>query len=605
MRRLHPVVSLLLAVLILAAPPRPVRAEGTTWSEWSPATFARAKRENRILVVEVSAAWCHWCHVMEKETYSDSRVMERLSERFLPVKVDADARPDLAERYAEYHWPATVFLTPDAKTVTALRGYRGPDDFLRILAEVDAAVSSGRTLVDTDPPTGNATLEKGAAFLPGLRARLSQQLAATWDAQQGGWGFGQKYPYSGSLLHALLEARLSGDTSWRDRALFTLRQSENLLDPVWGGMYQYSEGGVWTQPHFEKIAPVNAGAMSAFASAYRLTGDARWLDDANEVRRYVTGVLRDPSGAFYTSQDADVGAHGDTTFVDGHAYFGLDDASRRRVGIPRIDRAIYAQENGQFIEGLCDLYRASGDSAVRREAEAAARAIWKSHRDPAGGLRHAASDTGGQHLGDQACFGRACLALGDVTGDRAWIDDAVGIADAMIAHFLDRTGGGFYAQTDDPAAVGVFRERIRPYEGNAAAARFLLGLHAATGKAAYREEALRAIASISAPELSARFGWRCAALLLAVEEASFSWVHATLVASDDDPAARSMDTALRTLDAPLLVRERVAPGSESANGATYPPTPVPAIYLCGDGRCSPAVRRPADLPAAWKAFVRR
>ena len=84
MRRLRPVAALLSAFLGLAASPRPVRAVETKWSEWSPETFARAKREDRILVVEVSAAWCHWCHVMEKETYADPRVMGRLSERFLP-----------------------------------------------------------------------------------------------------------------------------------------------------------------------------------------------------------------------------------------------------------------------------------------------------------------------------------------------------------------------------------------------------------------------------------------------------------------------------------------------------------------------------------------
>ena len=370
-------------------------------------------------------------------------------------------------------------------------------------------------------------------------------------------------------------------------------------------MYQYSEGGGWSEPHFEKIASVNAGALVAFASAHRLTGDARWLRDANEVRRFLTSRLRDPSGAFYTSQDADVGAHGDAAFVDGHQYFALDDAGRRRLGEPRIDRAIYAQENGQFIEGLCELYRASGDPAVLREALAAARVIAKSHRDPKGGLRHAASDGFVLHLGDQAHFGRACLALADVTGDRTFIADAVTIADALLARFLDRSGGGFFAETEDPNATGVFRDRIRPFEGNAAAARFLLSLHAMTGKAVYRDEALRAIASVASPTLAERFGWRSSALLLAVEEASFSWVHATLVASDDDPAARTFDEALRQLDAPLLVRERVAPGAESMNGTTFPPSPSPAIYLCGDGRCSPAVRRPGDLGAAWKAFTKR
>jgi hypothetical protein len=596
------VACLALALGSLVGAPRPARADVTSWSEWSAETFARARREGRILVVEVSAAWCHWCHVMEHETYADPRVVRRLASRFLPVKVDADARPDLAERYAEYHWPATVFLTPDAATITAIRGYRGPDDFLKLLDDVEAAAREGRTLSATDSPDGGATAVAGAEFLPALRERLAGELDATWDPVVAGWGRGQKYPYPASVLHALLRARLDADAERRDRALRTLAASERLLDPVWGGMYQYSEGGAWDRPHFEKIASVNAGALTAFASAHRLTGDVRWRKDADEVRHYLKGTLRAPSGAFYTSQDADVGVPGDAGFVEGRAYFALDDAGRRRLGIPRIDRAVYAQENGLFVEALCDAYRATGDATALAEAEAAARAILRSHRDPAGGLRHAAGDAQGLHLGDQTAFGRACVALSDATGDPAWIDEAVAIADAMLDRLLDRRRGGFFVRTDDPAAAGVFREGIRPFEGNASAARFLLALHAATGKGVYRVEALRAIAAVASPELSARFGWRCSALLLAVEEALRPWVHATLVATDGDPSAEPLWRALRELDAPLLVRERVVPGQGSTAGTTYPPSPVPAIYLCGDGRCSPAVRRAADLPSAWKAF---
>lgn len=606
MRVRPPVAVLALVAGLLVGAPRAARAEGAAWSAWSAETFARAKRERRILVVEVSAAWCHWCHVMERETYADPRVAGRLAARFLPVRVDADARPDLAERYAEYHWPATVFLTPDALEVTALRGYRAPDDFLRILDDVEAAVRDGRRLAPSVPPVGRGeAAAAGAALLPALRARLAAELDATWDDAQAGWGRGQKYPYPPAILHTLLVARRSDDATARERALRTLAAAERLLDPVWGGMYQYSEGGVWDRPHFEKIASVNAGALAAFATAHRLTGDARWRRDAEDVRRYLTGMLRDPSGAFYTSQDADLGAHGDAAPLDGHAYFALDDAGRRRLGIPRIDRAIYAQENGGFVEALCVLHEATGDPAPLREALAAARAILRTHRDPAGGLRHAAEDRDGLHLGDQAAFGRAAVALFDATGDRAWLEEAIGLADAMRARLLDAAGGGFYVRTADPAGPGAFGEGIKPLEANAAAARFLLALHAATSRAVYRDEALRAIAAVAAPDLSARLGWRSAALLRAVEEASAPWTRATLVAAEDDPDAAPLWRALRALDVPLLVRERVAPGEASAAGTSFPSAPAPAIYLCGDGRCSAAVRRAADLPSAGKAFGAR
>jgi hypothetical protein len=121
------------------------------WSEWSPVTFERARRERRILVVKVSAAWCHWCHVMERETFADPRVARRIEARFLAVKVDADARPDLAERYAEYRWPATIFLTPEAAPSRRC-GLSRLRRLLAVLDQVEAA-AQGRTLIDTTPPS--------------------------------------------------------------------------------------------------------------------------------------------------------------------------------------------------------------------------------------------------------------------------------------------------------------------------------------------------------------------------------------------------------------------------------------------------------------------
>jgi len=576
--------------------------EGARWSEWSPATFERARRERRILVVKVSAAWCHWCHVMERETFADPRVARRIAERFVAVKVDADERPDLAERYAEYRWPATIFLTPDARTITALRGYRGPDDFLGILSEVEAAAAQGRTLIDTTPPS--AAGAAGPVDLLALRARLEALIARTWDARQAGWGLGQKYPFAPTLLHALVEARLAPGGAWRGQALRTLGAWERLIDPVWGGMYQYSEGGGWDRPHYEKIMSVNAGAISCFASAFRLTGDPRWIRAAEAVRRWLVGTLRSPTGMFFTSQDADLGPQGDAPSVDGPRYFSRDDAGRRALGIPRIDTAIYAMENGWAIAALCDLFVATGDASALAQARTAAEGILASHPHPAGGLRHAASDGGVVHLGDTVAFGRACLALADATGERRWLDRAVSLGEALLARFLDATRGGFFDTTEDPTAVGVWRERLRPFEGNATAARFLLHLHAATGQARWRTEAHRAIAVAGESGLPERFAGRASFLLLAVEEASLPWAHVSVVGGKADPATAALWAAALAFDVPFVTRERLEPGVTGARGgAPFAANGAPAIFLCADGGCLPPIRRAEDLPAAWRRLA--
>jgi uncharacterized protein YyaL (SSP411 family) len=553
-----------------------------------------------VILVEVSAAWCHWCHVMERTTYADPRVRAEIDAAFLPVKVDADARPDLAERWAEYHWPATAFLTPDAREVLALRGYRAPDVFLGDLARARQAVREGRTLVEAPPPSGGAgDGVPGRKALVTLRARLEGIVAATWDAEAAGWGFGQKYPFAAPLEHAWTEAALSGRDAWREMALRTLAAEEALIDPVWGGMYQYSEGGVWGRPHFEKVVAVQAGAISAYAAAYRGTRDPRWLRDAQAVRRFVSAWLRGPGGAFLTSMDADLGARDGGPAVDGAAYFARDDAGRRALGIPRIDRAAYAQENGRLVAAYADLFAASGDASALEEAKAAARRIFATHADGAGGLRHAEGDPGVLHLGDQASFGRALLALAEVTGEASWRDEAARVARSLLARFRAPGGGGFLATTEDATAAGDFRARQAPLEPNADAARFLLALEAATGDAAWREAALRAIGSAGAEGLAERFGPRAAALLLAVEEALFPRTRVTLVADAFDEKAERLWAAALALDVPFAWRERAKPGMASpAGGAAFPSSPVPALYATVGERRSAAVVDPGGLWAA-------
>ncbi|MBL9086639.1 MAG: thioredoxin domain-containing protein [Planctomycetia bacterium] len=597
--------GVLLLALVALAPPRPAAAggdgaagAGVAWQGWTDDVAARARAEGRVVLLTVSASWCHWCHVMQRETYADPRVVARVGARFLPVKVDADARPDLAERYAEYHWPATVFLGGDGREVLALRGYRGPDDFLRILDDVDRAARAGRTLLDA-PPSRNAAVA-GDLDLGALRARLRALLDATWDEAQAGWGFGQKYPYAPAAEVAWLRSHDADGAREGERARRAVAAWSALIDPVWGGMYQYSEGGTWATPHYEKIMAVQAGALRAHAAATRRTRDPRWAREARAVLAYLRAFLRAPSGAFGTSQDADL-RRPDGTSVDGAAYFGRDDAGRRALGMPRIDRAVYAQENGWAVEAMVALATATGDAALLDEAVAAARAVLATHDDGAGGLRHAADDRGPLHLGDQAAFGRAAVALWGATGDGAWLARAERLAETLLARFLDRARGGFVATTGER---GPFGDALRPFDGNVAAARFLLALAAAKDDARWRREALRAMAVAAAPGVPERHGWRSAALLLAVEEATRPVARATVVGDAGDARTEALLAAARAADAPGLVVERVDEDGTSVTGAPAPPaSDGPALFLCGEGRCSSPVRAPADVEAAARAFL--
>jgi len=606
----HPrLLALLLAALVPAcatgaasAPAGPAAAAAFSWRDWSPDSFAAAARERRILLVNVAASWCHWCHVMDHDTYADPEVAGLLRDHFVAIRVDADARPDLAERYADWGWPATAVLTSDARPVLELRGYQDPREFAALLRELVADQRAG-ALRGRKPAPAPAARD---ADLVALRRAAEAQLDRFYDDAQGGWGRKQKYPLAALDELALLRAQVFGAAEWQARALTTLANELGLIDPVWGGMYQYSVGGVWDRPHFEKIGAIQAGALEALALAYRRTADPRWQRAAHLQRGYVLGPLQDPGGGFYTSQDADLQRPG-LPPVPGPEYYARDDAGRRALGVPRIDPAIYADINGRMIVALCALHAAvpgpdgEPDDAALRAALAAGERLLARHRTPAGGFTHAAGDAGLLHLRDQAAVGRALLALHRVTGDPRWLAHARALADVLRDQLEDREHGGFFAHTRDPDAVGVFAERRKPIEENGLAARFLLELHRQTDHLdpppSHAATAVRALRAVSDPTQLAEQGRMLGQYALALAEATFTPVDVTVVGDLGDPRARALHRAALGLDEPRAVLGVSAPGER------YPDIGAPAVYLCTDSACSTPIRDPEKFTAAARRFL--
>lgn len=573
-----------------------------TWHEWTADSFATAARERRILLINVAASWCHWCHVMDHETYADPTVAALLRDHFLPIRVDSDARPDLAERYADWGWPATAVLTSDAVPVLELRGYQDPAEFAALLRSLIADQQRGdlRGRKPAPAPVARDT------DLVALRKAAEAQLDRLYDPAQSGWGRKQKYPLAALDELALLRSRVFGETVWQERALTTLGNELRLIDPVWGGMYQYSVGGVWDQPHFEKIGTIQAGALEALALAHRRTADPRWQQAAQRQRSYVLGPMQDPDGGFYTSQDADLQRPGQPPVL-GADYYAKDDPSRRALGIPRIDTAIYADLNGRMIVALCALYAAvpgpdgQPDEPALHAAIAAAERLLARHRTAEGGFTHAAGDTGLLHLRDQAAVGRALLALHRVTGEARWLEHARALAGFLHTRLEDRERGGFFAHTTDPAAVGVFATRRKPIEENGLAARFLLELHRQQDHlptpSSEADAAIRALRAVSDPAEVAEQGRMLGQYTLALAEATFTPVDVTIVGDPGDPRTRALLRAALALDEPRAVV------SVSPPGARYPDVGAPAAYLCTDTACSTPVRDLAKFPAAAQKFL--
>lgn len=490
------------------------------WAPWGEESFARAKREGRFILLDGAASWCHWCHVMDETTYLDPEVNRLLQERFVAIRFDVDEHPDLAERYGDWGWPATIVLTPDARELGKYRGYLPPEELRTILGEIDqaraaleraeAAVAGPRPAEKPGPPEA----------LGWIAARVGLDMDRYYDDEEGGWGR-QKVPLGWNVLFELRRAE-HGDGEARARAVLTLGKHRALLDPVWGGVYQYSVGGRWDDPHFEKLMPLQASNLEAFARTYALTKDPAMLASARAIAGYLDRFLSNAEGAFLVSQDADVGGHDRRErFVDGHVYYRLDEKARLALGTPRVDDSVYGHENGLAIAALCALHEVTKDAGPLTRARRAADLLLRTHVEADGAVQRPRRDgvvRKARYLADHAALGLGLARLAEVTGEASYREAAVRIAAAMDRDLTDAASGAWLASTPDPAAAGVFARQERPVTPNALALRLEAALHRLTGDEAYRARGRRALTGLATPAALASQGRMVGEVLLAMDE---------------------------------------------------------------------------------------
>jgi uncharacterized protein len=567
----------MLAFAIAAAAASPsLASEPVKWNGWDNDLFTRATAEKRFVILDLEAVWCHWCHVMEKTTYADPKVEDLLAAKYLPVRVDQDANPDLSSRYGDWGWPATIVFGPDGTEIAKIRGYIEPERMQALLKAVIDDPSPG-------PSVGEAFEVKpsASAFLTReQRATLTRNYDQSYEDKIGGWGDSQKYIDADSLDYAMSRAE-AGDATATTRARQTLDAAIALIDPVWGGVFQYSEAGSWAHPHFEKIMSFQAQYIRQYSQAYALWKDPKYLAAARDIERYLTSFLASPDGAFYVSQDADLDRE-----TDGHTYYALGDADRRKLGMPRIDKNMYARENGWAISGLVAFYDVTDDPKVLAIAEKAAN--WVNHHRalPDGGFRHGDKDRGGPYLGDTLAMGQAFLDLYAATGNRDWLTAAAGAGDYVGAAFKDTAGGGFLTSKTSEAKAGVFAKPAKLVDDQIQVARFMNILNRYFGNESYRELASHAMRYLTSA--SADMPRPLPGVLLADQQLAVEPTHMTIVGQKDDARAQALHAVARAYPAMykrlewLDLREGKLPNAD----VEYPDLGQPAAFACSNRICS-------------------
>jgi hypothetical protein len=463
---------------------RSAAQQPVAWQQWGPKAFALAAALDRPIWLDIGAIWCHWCHVMDRESYESPEIAALINQHFVPIKVDRDERPDIDARYQAAHaalngrgggWPLTMFLTPDGHPFAGAT-YLPPDQrggllgIKQIVPRVAALYRDQRDRVVDWARRVRASLATSyaatapGALTPALVQQIVQDIAAQFDPEYGGFGKTErpKFPHAEALRLALTAAFLTDDAPLKRAVQHTLTAyaASGMRDHVHGGFFRYSMDRALTVPHFEKMDYVQAALLQAYLDAYRLTGDPTYAEVARDIMRYINNTLSDPTrGGFHAHQDADV------SLDDDGSYYTWS-LAQLRVALPAeqaeaLRLAYDVEEVGEMpqhpAQNVLRLARTPGEVArvlgipedeARRRLQAGIRALGVARRQQRAPLVEPTKFTN-----RNAMMIAAYLEAYTTLGDTAARDFALKSLDFLLAKAVRPDDGVWHATAEDTSYV--------------------------------------------------------------------------------------------------------------------------------------------------------
>jgi uncharacterized protein YyaL (SSP411 family) len=558
---------------------RPNRAHDIQWREWGSTAFEESATTGRPIFLNLSAVWCHWCHLMDETTFSDPAVIRLLNDDLIAIRVDADQYPHVQDRYIAGGWPTNAFLTSTGEVLWA-GTFTESEDLQNTALGVIAAWRSRREEFETEierrhRALGSTRTRQTSAGL--VRREASDDVFAatreSFDARNGGFGTEPKFP-AGESIELLYARALRSDPDsvlMADRTLDGMLAGD-LLDREDGGFFRYATSADWTAARYEKLLEINALQLEAYALGACVRGRPDWSEIAGQIVAWVDRRLALTNGLWAGSQ-----------YADEH-YFSQSRAVRATLTAPPIDDTVYTNWNAQWIAALAFAGGRLGRAEWITRAANALEALTIAMGAP-GGLMYHFRQHDGRHaidglLSDTLEVARAELILFQATGETVWLQRARANAQLMEKNFW-ADDGGFYDRTRAHEEIGALRYRERPFELNSRVARFLLDLSWITGERGFRALAERTLAVLS-PQ-AARFGAAGAVFALAVDEFFETPPFVALVGSAD-ATAEFRRNAL-ALPVPGLRTWRLETGGRIGT-QSFPASPAPAAYVCGRHGCA-------------------
>jgi uncharacterized protein YyaL (SSP411 family) len=555
-----------------------------TWLQWNEESFRKARELDKPILLGISAVWCHWCHVMDQTTYSDSVVAKLIEDKFVPIRVDRDRRPDIDKRYNMGGWPSTVFLTSDGEILSG-GTYIPPQQMIGLLENVSRLYQKNKGAlkfrikelqqeIKKSPVEYDLDKDRFQSVIDGL----TLVIATRFDSVNGGFGEAPKFPHSEALRLTLLQHHLQGHKAALNIVKKTLAAMGvgGIYDKEEGGFFRYSTTRDWGIPHYEKMCEDNAKLFINYLEAYQVTGEETFEDTAKGILSYINNKLSDQkNGGFYGSQDAD------------EVYYKLNLKERQNRATPRIDRTIFINWNAMMSSAYLLASAVLEESSYQSFALQTIDLLLKEAFNPKTGMNHYlvkdSSHLSG-FLTDQVHMIKCLIDSYQVSSDRKFLDNAETLAIFMLDKLWDNAGG-FYDKPKDVDAFGALKLLDKPLEENSVAADAFLRLHHLTGKQAYLETAKKTLAFFASDYQ--RYGIMGAVYGLAVE-LFLRPVQIHIVGSlKDEVTCRFRSESLKAYN-PLKVVETLDPvlDHDRLNALGYPVTETPTAYVCFEGKCN-------------------
>jgi hypothetical protein len=585
--------------------------EKITWLEWAPEAFERARKEDKLILLDIGAVWCHWCHVMDEESYANPDIVRFVNEHYLPIRVDNDQRPDVNERYNQGGWPTTVILTSEGFVVHGAT-YLPPATVKELLKKAmewyrdnkkRLADAAGEMAREMAREAVRPTLEAGT--LKDFSTAIVEDIKKNADPIHGGFGTAAKFPHAGAISLSFAHYSLTGDAALLEFAEKTLHNmSEGILDGEEGGLYRYSVTREWNVPHYEKNLNVNAECLQNYLDAYRITGKEEYADTARRIIRYLQETLSDKKrGGFYGSQDADIFDEEKMKIeMDGEDYYKLPLGERKKHGVPFIDKTIFTNWNALAVSAFLEAYHVLGLDECRDFALKTLNFLMERCSDEEVGTYHFLRDgtpSGAGMLGDSVALARANLDAYETTGDANYLKNARRLMDIVVVR-LNAPDGGFYDSVMDENLPPATRIRHKPMNENALAAEVFVRLHSYTMNSEYLDHAMTALSAFerNVEALLARdAGYFASDLVFAAYYADLALTKIVVVGRRDDRRSIDLVHEAKRVYRPAKTVQLLDTVQDKTliDEMNFQVADSPVAYVCADRKCSAPAKSPKKL----------